>query len=274
MSRQEIAPYQSRTVGATARVLPRDNRLQSVAASMYRRLGKAMAIATIASLSLPLYVSGTANAQDVRLTSGVDGRVSVGVVSYRDIPFRTVVRQQFDFSCGSAALATLLTYHFERPTTEHEVFVSMYEMGDKEKINREGFSLFEMKQYLESLGYHADGFRVPLDKVARVGVPVIVLIEWQNYKHFVVLKGIQDGHVLIGDPARGLKVMDEDEFMKQWKDGIIFAIHNANDVGRRHYNLSDEWKGRPKSPLGTALRGGGLSVYNVMIPGGGGTNVF
>lgn len=233
-----------------------------------------MATALVAGLVMIPSLSGKAAAQDVRLSSGVDGRVSVGVVSYRDIPFRTVVRQEFDFSCGSAALATLLTYHFERPTTEHEVFVSMYEMGDKEKINREGFSLFEMKQYLESLGYRADGFKVPLDKVARVGVPVIVLVEWQNYKHFVVVKGIQDGHVLIGDPARGLKVMDEDEFKEQWKDGIIFAIHNANDVGRRHYNLSDEWKGRPKSPMGTALRGGGLSVYNVMIPGGGGTNVF
>ncbi|RYF14189.1 MAG: peptidase C39, partial [Oxalobacteraceae bacterium] len=31
--------------------------------------------------------------------------------------FETVVRQQYDFSCGSAALATLLRYHYDDPQT-------------------------------------------------------------------------------------------------------------------------------------------------------------
>jgi predicted double-glycine peptidase len=212
--------------------------------------------------------------RNVNLSNGVDGNVHVHTVSYRDIPFRTVVRQQYDFSCGSAALATLLTYHFDRPTSEREVFKAMYEMGDQAKIQREGFSLFEMKQYLESLGYSADGFRVPLDKVARVGVPVIVLIEWQNYKHFVVIKGIRDGKVLIGDPARGLKVMPVDEFTSYWKDGIIFAIHSANAVGKQHFNDENEWKGRPKSPTSAAFANDSLRVYNLAIPGGGSVGVF
>src|SRR5437899_5579433 len=92
----------------------------------------AVALTTFAVLSLPaaaqdnqysqqeMQASPQQRQSSVNLSSGVDGNVHVRTISYRDIPFRTVVRQQFDFSCGSAALATLLTYHFERPITEQD----------------------------------------------------------------------------------------------------------------------------------------------------------
>lgn len=213
-------------------------------------------------------------ADGITLTNGVSGEPRVKVVSYRDMPFKTVVRQQYDFSCGSAAVATLLTYHLNHPTSERAVFDAMYAMGDQAKINREGFSLFEMKQYLESIGYQADGFRVPLDKVARVGIPVIVLIEWKNYKHFVVVKGVEDGYVLIGDPARGNKVMKEQDFMAEWKDGIIFAVHNANQVAQQHFNDPNEWRGRPTSPLSSGRQDPNFTVYNLSLPGGGSREIF
>ena len=43
-------------------------------------------------------------------TAGANYRVRT--MSWVEIPFRSVIRQQFDFSCGSAAVATLLTYHY------------------------------------------------------------------------------------------------------------------------------------------------------------------
>jgi predicted double-glycine peptidase len=208
-----------------------------------------------------------AAAGEVTIANGPPVQAHVRVTSYRDIPFKTVVRQEFDFSCGSAAIATLLTYHFERPTTEKDAFVAMYDMGDQEKIKREGFSLYEIKLYLESIGYRADGFKVDLDRLQRVAIPVIVLIEWKNYKHFVVVKGVRDGYVLVGDPAIGLKIMKRDEFMSYWKDGIAFAIHNADFVGRKHFNDEAEWRGRPKAPLATAVNRTGLSTLNLLLPG-------
>ena len=206
-------------------------------------------------------------AGDVRLSSNIGGAVTVPVVSYQARPFLTVVRQEHDFSCGSAALATLLTYHYDRPTTEREAFEAMYAVGDKAKIQREGFSLLEMKTYLESLGYRADGFRVPLDKVAHVGIPVIVLIETRGYKHFVVIKGVQDDRVLVGDPARGVQVMPQADFLQLWKDGIVFAIHNDDAVGRRHFNVAAEWKLRPAAPVGSGVDRTGLASFTVMLPG-------
>jgi predicted double-glycine peptidase len=195
-----------------------------------------------------------------------DGSVNVPVKSFKELPFRTVVRQEFDNSCGSAAVATLLTYHFERPTTEHAAFVAMWEAGDQERIQREGFSLLEMKLYLENLGYKADGFKVTLEKVKSVGVPVIVLIETNGYKHFVVIKGVRNGRVMIGDPARGLLKMKEEKFMEVWKNGLVFAVHNADEIGRQHFDSDREWALMPSFDVANAVSRQSLQSFTVTLP--------
>lgn len=220
----------------------------------------------LAAACIALLPGLCAQAQGVRLSAGVGGAATVAVTSFAARPFLTVVRQQHDFSCGSAAVATLLTYHFDRPTTEQQAFEAMYATGDQEKIRREGFSLLEMKGYLESLGYKADGFRVPLEKVARVGVPVIVLIEVNGYKHFVVVKGMRNGRILVGDPVRGVEVIPEPVFLKLWKDGIVFAIHNADEVGRRHFNDQSEWNLRPTAFAGTGANQANPVSLSVFLP--------
>ena len=194
------------------------------------------------------------------------GGGSVQVKSFKERKFERVVRQQYDYSCGSAALATLLTYHFEQPTTEREAFDRMFELGDKERIRREGFSLYEMKLYLESLGYKADGFQVGLDKIARVGVPVIVMIEVKGYRHFVVIKGMQNGKILVGDSALGLKKWDVEDLQAALANDIVFAIHNVNEVGRRYFNAKREWAMLPSAPLGPSVSNQSLASFSVMLP--------
>jgi hypothetical protein len=220
------------------------------------------AAALLAAVTVPSAWAGQAS-----LSSGVGGMVlNVPVASMRERPFTTVVRQQYDNSCGSAAVATLLTYHFERPTTEHDAFIAMWESGDQERIKREGFSLLEMKLFLENLGYKADGFKVSLEKVKRVGVPVIVLIEPMGYKHFVVLKGIRNGTVLIGDPARGLMKMKEADFEKIWTNGLIFAIHNADEIGRQHFDSDREWAQMPSFDRNQAVNRQSLASFSIGLP--------
>ena len=215
--------------------------------------------------ALLLCIVPTTAVGDVAVASDA-GSFSVPVTSFKARKFIGIVRQQYDFSCGSAAVATLLTYHFERPTTEREVFRVMYEIGDKERIHREGFSLFEMHQFLTRLGYKADGFRVPLEKVVRVGVPVIVMIEVRGYRHFVVVKGLRDGWVLVGDPALGLKKWRLDKFKTVMSHDVVFAIHNAYDIGRRYFNTDGEWALLPTAPFGSAVDRGSLASFSVLLP--------
>jgi predicted double-glycine peptidase len=159
----------------------------------------------------------------------------VPVTSLIDRRFITVVRQQYDFSCGSAALATLLRYHYNDAQTEQTVFIGMFRDGDRVQIQRQGFSLLDMKRYLAARGVGADGYRVTIDQIEKAHVPGIVLINFNGYKHFVVVKGVAGQTVLLGDPSLGLRRESRVTFMRQW-NGVFFVLNGRNDMAARHFN--------------------------------------
>lgn len=228
-----------------------------------------LAIFTTLALALALAMSSCAPlAQEEQRGSkmrfaGMDFWVPVhSLIEHR---FLTVVQQEHDFSCGSAALATLLTYHYRRPFSEAKVFAAMWETGDQQRIRTMGFSLLDMKSFLASRGIPANGYRVPLAKLVAVSIPAIVLIDVDGYKHFVVVKGIEDGRVLVGDPARGVMAMDSDEFEKMW-NGIVFVIGFEEDVGRNHFNKAEEWSLLPRSPIRDATYLRDLQAFTLSLP--------
>lgn len=193
---------------------------------------------------------------------GAMGAFSVPVTSLKQARFKTVVRQSRDFSCGSAALATLLTYHFDQPVSEDEVFERMYARGDRARIRREGFSMLDLRGYLRSRGLEADGFELPLDKLIEEGVPAIVLINERGYRHFVVVKGLLGGRVLVGDPAVGLRRMERGEFERAWGNGVLFVVHNRRELAR--FNDRRDWGIAPLGPLELAVQRSGLQT--VVMP--------
>lgn len=182
---------------------------------------------------------------------GLAGDVNLPVTSMKSARTRTTLIQKYDFSCGSAAVATLLTHHYNFPVTEATVFQEMFADGDQQKIHKEGFSLLDMKRYLELHGFEADGFEQPLDKLREAGVPAIVLINEGGYHHFVVVKGVEDDRVLIGDPAQGTRVMPRYLFETKWKNGLLFVIHNHMETAK--FNVASEWRVTPRSPLSSGI---------------------
>lgn len=219
----------------------------------------------LAALLVLAWTNAAAHAGEATLAfSG--GTFTVPVTSLKEARFKSVVRQEHDFSCGSAAVATLLTHHYGRDTSEREAFEAMYATGDQQAIQRFGFSLFDMQRYLASVGYRADGYRVGLDKLVEVGIPAITLINTRGYNHFVVVKGVKDGDVLVGDPAMGVKAIPKAEFTAMWQ-GVIFVIHDDIDLGRENFNRTEEWAVRRKAPFGTALSRNGLATFSIALPG-------
>lgn len=196
--------------------------------------------------------------------SGAD--FSVHVTSLKEARFQRVVKQEYDFSCGSAALATLLSYHYDTPVNETAVFTDMWKVGDQERIKKYGFSLLDMKQYLASHDMRADGFKVDLKRLAEIGVPAIALIETQGYKHFVVVKGVRGERVLVGDPARGTRTIPREKFAQLW-NGIAFVIRDKASVGKSHFNRDDDWSVMAAAPFGTAMSRQTLSSFNVHLKG-------
>jgi predicted double-glycine peptidase len=232
---------------------------------MMSKSWKTRCVLAAAGLGVALLWSGTpAEAGNTTFRAG--GTFNVPVKSLKEKRFRKVVKQEFDFSCGSAALATLLTYHYDTPVSEREVFQAMYEAGDKEKIQTYGFSLLDMKKYLDQRNFDANGYRASLDKLMDVGIPAITLINTQGYMHFVVVKGVTDGRILVGDPALGMRTYERDEFEKIW-NGILFVVTERLEVAQDNFNVRRDWRVRPKAPVGTAMDRKGLTSFSLTLPG-------
>jgi predicted double-glycine peptidase len=198
----------------------------------------------------------------VELPFQIGGAYSVPAVSMREARFSATIHQQYDFSCGSAALSTLLTHHYQYPVNEQTVFEEMFRNGDRQRIQEAGFSLLDMKRYLHAHGFEADGFEASLDKLESAGIPAIVLINESGYNHFVVIKGVRDGRVLIGDPAGGTRVMTQPVFEAMWVNRILFVI--GNKQGLAQFNLASDWRTAPRAPLDDGLKRDGLS--GVVLP--------
>lgn len=204
----------------------------------------------------------SAEAGSVALPFQIGGDYSVPVISLKEARYSAMIRQQYDFSCGSAALSTLLTYHYRFAVTEQTVFEEMFANGEQEKIKKEGFSLLDMKRYLEAHGFEADGFEAPLEKLASAGIPAIVLINDNGYNHFVVVKGIRNQRVLLGDPSGGTRAMPQKAFESIWVNQILFVIGNHQDIAG--FNQASDWRVSVQAPMGSGVNREGLG--NLVIP--------
>lgn len=186
------------------------------------------------------------------------GAFKVPVTSLKEERFRATIRQQYDFSCGSAALSTLLTYHYNYPVSEQTVFTEMFLRGDRQRIQRQGFSLLDIKMFLERRGFQANGYEASLDKLESARVPAIVLLKENGYSHFVVVKGLRQGRVLIGDPAGGTRVMARDNFERLWVNQLLFVINNRVELAK--FNNDADWRVAPLAPISSGVSRDGLST--------------
>ncbi|MDG5488814.1 C39 family peptidase [Sphingomonas sp. BGYR3] len=216
------------------------------APSMHLHL-PSLGLARAALIALCALSAAEAHGQ-VRLGPEQGGNYTVRVMSWWEIPFRTVTRQGYDFSCGSAAISTLLSYHYGRPVSERESFAAMWRTGDRDAIRKHGFSLLDMRTYLTSIGYRAEGFMLTMDQLRQVRRPTIVLLDLNGFKHFVVIKGMRGNKVLTGDPMLGLTQYPASTFAKHW-NGIALAILATPDRRRPTFDLASDWGPWSQAPM-------------------------
>src|SRR5260370_4119285 len=178
---------------------------------------------------------------------GIGGAFTMNIESFQEKKYKATLAQQYDFSCGSAALATLLTYNYNIPVSEQDVFKDMFDNGDKQVIAESGFSLLDIKNYLTRRGLESNGYRAPLEKLAGVRLPAIVLVNVRGYSHFVILEGIRDGWVLLSDPANGMRSEAVGEFENQGT-GIFFLILPNSKQPPERFKAKPRWASAPAPP--------------------------
>lgn len=145
------------------------------------------------------------------------------IQSIRERKFADLVQQKTDFSCGAAALATVLRQAYWLDVNEEQIIEGMLANSDQDLVRVQGFSMLDMKRYVESIGMRARGYRVAQETLSEIKIPVVVLMDIRGYKHFVVMQRVHKGWVYIGDPVLGHKRYKVEDFVKGW-NGIIFAV--------------------------------------------------
>src|SRR5687768_7217859 len=81
------------------------------------------------------------------------------VRSLAEIRQDRVVIQQWDTSCGAAALATLLKYQHGLDVSEKQIAQGMLRRTDPLKVKvRGGFSLLDLKRYADASGLEGTGY--------------------------------------------------------------------------------------------------------------------
>jgi len=180
----------------------------------------------ILSVVVNFIIPSSSFAANIPLTGVVPGMgtYSKPIQSIRERKFEHVIEQKTDFSCGAASLASLLKFAYDRhEINEQKVLIGMLEHADLGLVKEQGFSLLNMKRYLQSQGLRGRGYKVGEAEMSLLKIPAIVLLNDGGYSHFVVFRRHDEGEVYLGDPALGNRIMSMDEFNQKW-NGVVFVV--------------------------------------------------
>jgi len=158
---------------------------------------------------------------------------SVQIEPLSQIKFKNIVHQAYDYSCGSAALVTVINNYLGIAVTEQQAMEGMLAHGERDKIiERRGFSLLDMKRYVSTLGSDSAGFKAEIKDLTELKQPAIVPIDYAGFKHFVVFRGLRDGRVFLADPSVGHIVFSVAEFEKLWDRNTLFLLYPSKTQGK------------------------------------------
>ncbi len=151
--------------------------------------------------------------------------------SWLEIRNQNVVMQERDYSCGAAALATLIKYHWGDEMTEtrllNEVLAMLTPEEMKDRIEH-GLSLTDLRRLAVRVGYQASIGKLSFDKLRETKVPLVVGIVINKFDHFVVFRGTDGYYVYLADPARGNVRTPIPEFLDQWQQNAVLVVVKPN----------------------------------------------
>lgn len=127
------------------------------------------------------------------------------------------VKQHDITDCGAACIATVcLQYKKEMTITK---------LRDMSGTDTKGTTVLGLVQTLQQLGFEAKAVRVTRETFEeKFTLPIIVrVLTAERLTHFVVVHKIYKNHLLIADPAKGLKKVTKDEFFNDFDGYAVFC---------------------------------------------------
>ncbi len=155
------------------------------------------------------------------------------VISYRELRYENVDRQEDFYSCGPAALATIFSDFFGVQVSENEFanFISHYSRQDPDnkstkEIPENGVSMLDLKQASIKKGIPAKGYEIPKGNLGTIlhelSLPVLIHLDTPD-EHFVVAVTQVGQRIVLADPSWGMRVISLAELCRCW-DGLVLAF--------------------------------------------------
>ena len=136
--------------------------------------------------------------------------------SWKDLRDDRIVKQDFDYSCGAASLATILQSFYGVKITEEELLRAM---GKEDAA-----SFADMAGVLPRFGFKAVGVALEFEQLRQLKIPAMVHLSHRDQDHFSVLRGATGRMVWLGDPSWGNRKLSYEDFLSMWEkreDGAL-----------------------------------------------------
>ncbi|MBF2755343.1 MAG: hypothetical protein ISN29_08815 [Gammaproteobacteria bacterium AqS3] len=130
--------------------------------------------------------------------------------TWNDLRSDRVELQQHDYSCGSAAVATVLREFYGVQTSETEIL---------DRIGKPFAATYaDLVHAAETYGFKAFGYRMPLSDLLKLKIPAIVHLHHFGRGHFSVVRGVRpsDGLIALADPSWGNLRLLPHQLMRMW----------------------------------------------------------
>ncbi|MDD2279977.1 MAG: cysteine peptidase family C39 domain-containing protein, partial [Bacteroidales bacterium] len=150
---------------------------------------------------------------------------------------KTFILQKNQSDCGVACLSSIIKFHGGVPNLEKLRIAS--------GTSRQGTTLLGLFQVANSIGFNAEGMQADMVFLKEIKQPVILhVVVNGSMLHYVVCYQVSKNLFLVGDPAIGLKWMDEAELLDIWKSGKLLTLvpdEKRFKKERTEHNLKWDW---------------------------------
>ncbi len=163
------------------------------------------------------------------------------VTSWLELKRRNVVMQKYDYSCGAAALATILRYYWEDDVTEKQILDAMLKVLTVDEVKdriKNGMSITDLRRAAVELGYLSSIGTMSFEQLSQSKIPLLVPLKLKGFDHFVVYRGVVGGRVYLADPVRGNVRPTIPEFCGQWQKNAILVVIKKGEQPREWSPLS------------------------------------
>jgi predicted double-glycine peptidase len=100
---------------------------------------------------------------------------------------------------------------------------------------KNGLALADLRRVADKTGYEAVVAELSFSKLAEAKVPLLVGIDEDGFKHFVVYRGTNFRWVFLADPIRGHIRMTPCQFNRVWQKNLALAVSKpGQDVPECH----------------------------------------